>query len=123
MPILHHLPHLVVSLQGKFALILIALRWAWEPMACLKQNSPITNYLVEYGRTNTTELRTAITSDTYIFSLTFNANKGLGFLHFGEEYWFRVTARNTNGQGPFSVTLRATPLALPSGMYMLVDQV
>lgn len=87
----------------------------WKPMTCLQQNSPITDYLVEYGRTNTTELRTVITEDTYIFSLTFNANKGLGFLHFGDEYWFKVAARNTNGQGPFSATLRATPLALPSG--------
>ena len=51
---------------------------------------------------------------------TFDANKGLGFLHFGREYWFRVAARNAYGLGPFSVLLSATPLALPSGTYLHV---
>jgi hypothetical protein len=90
----------------------------WEPMTCLQQNSAITDYLVHFGRTNTTEIRTATTKGTHIFSQTSNANKGLGFLHIGQEYWFRVTARNANGQGPFSATFRATPLSFISGEYM-----
>ena len=94
----------------------------WEPITCLNQNSAITDYLVQYGRTNTTELRTAMTKGTYIFSGPFNSSSGLGFLHFGQEYWFRVTAMNANGQGPFSVTLRATPLAIRLGEYMLHGQ-
>ena len=97
----------------------IRIEMGWELMTCIQQNSPIINYLVEYGRTNTSELRTATTEDTYIFSRTFS-NNGLGFLQYGEEYWFRVAARNTNGQGPFSITLRATPLSLriPTGMML-----
>ena len=95
----------------------VRIEMGWEPMTCLQQNSPITNYLVEYGRTNTTELRTATTENTYIHSRTFN-NRGLGFLQYGEEYWFRVAARNVNGQGPFSSTLTATPVSLriPTGI-------
>lgn len=94
----------------------------WEPMTCLQQNSAIIDYLVQYGRTNSTELRTVMTAGTYLFSRTSNTSSGLGFLHIGQEYWFRVTARNANGQGPFSVTLRATPLAILSGECMLHDQ-
>ena len=89
----------------------------WEPLRCLQQNSPITNYVVEYGRTDTSELRQVTTSQRYIYSQTSNTNDGLGFLKLGEEYWFRVAAVNANGQGPFSPIRRATPMALPSGNY------
>ena len=84
-------------------------------MRCLQQNSPITSYLVEYGKTNTTEVKSVTTGERYIFSRIFNTDEGLGFLNFGQEYWFRVAARNVNGRGPFSLLLTATPLALPSG--------
>ena len=89
----------------------------WEPLQCLQQNSPITNYVVEYGRTSTSELRQVTTRQRSIYSQTFDASDGLGILKFGEEYWFRVAAVNANGQGPFSPIVRATPMALPSGDY------
>ena len=86
-------------------------------MICLQQNSPITDYRVNYGRINTTEVRTVTTKDTRIFSEISNANNGLGILQIGEEYRFRVAARNADGQGPFSATFRATPLPFISGEY------
>lgn len=90
----------------------------WEPVTCLQQNSAITDYLVHFGRTNTNELKTVTTKGTHIFSHISNANNGLGILQIGQEYWFRVTARNANGQGPFSATFRATPLTFISGEHM-----
>ena len=91
----------------------------WERMTCLHRNSPITDYLVQFGRTNTTDMKTVATKGTYISSQTTDASNGLGILQIGQEYWFRVTARNANGHGPLSATLRATPLTFLSGEYML----
>lgn len=96
----------------------LRIEMGWAPMACLQQHSAITDYLVHFGRTNTTEIRTVTTRGTYIVSQMSNADKGLGVLNIGQEYWFRVAARNANGQGPFSATLRATPLSFISGEYM-----
>ena len=81
----------------------------------MKQNSAITGYFVEFGRTNTTELRSVFTTEKYVYSGISNVRHGLGSLSYGEEYWFRVAARNVNGQGPFTSIVTATPSTTDSG--------
>ena len=55
-------------------------------------------------------------TERYIYSQLVDTDEGLGFLQFGEEYWFRVAAVNIRGRGPFSPQLTATPMELGTGM-------
>ena len=76
---------------------------SWEPLPCLFTNSPVTKYVIEYGKhgVNGSVLRTT-TRRSFIKSSASSIPSGLGFLVQGAIYFFRVAAENENGLGPFS---------------------
>ena len=96
----------------------------WGELECRHQNAHITSYVVQYGRTNVTnEIRSVTTTNRVVKSdVLVSKPGGLGFLHFGSEYWLRVAAINGNGRGPFSRLVRATPLSIVSGKIICTHQ-
>lgn len=74
----------------------------WTALPCLQTNAPITSYVIQYGKYETNEVRTATTDKMNIKSSSSTRPTGLGFLDQGVVYYFRVAAQNANGLGPFS---------------------
>ena len=93
----------------------------WEHLLCLQTNSPITDYVIQFGRVDGTKgVSTVVTRDILIKSSSSTTPTGLGFLDQGVVYFFRVAARNVNGLGRYSPDALARTANLPTGEFWFI---
>ena len=97
---------------------------SWDPIPCHLQNgADITDYIIQYSLTSTSEVKSISTSDDRLscrqqpvgpYSCYFTSS----LLLEDQLYTFQVAARNGYGVGPFSSAIRATLYS--KGIYIII---
>ena len=97
---------------------------SWDPIPCHLQNgADITDYIIQYSLTSTSEVKSISTSDDRLscrqqpvgpYSCYFTSS----LLLEDQLYTFQVAARNGYGVGPFGSAIRATLYS--KGIYIII---
>ncbi len=82
---------------------------SWQPVDCLQQNSPITDYKIRYNETSITTGPITTTDTSFVATSLFP----------GTSYTFEIAAVNKDGDGPYQQFVVVSQS--PTGMKILLS--